>query len=193
MIKPAVFLDRDGVINENRSDYVKGWEEFVFLPGVFEPLRLLAQNHQAIVVVSNQSAVGRGLVSRETVVAIHRRMQAEIQRRGGRVDAIYYCPHHPDAGCDCRKPRPGLLLRAARELSIDLSRSYLIGDAVSDIEAALAVGCTPIFVLTGRGQEQQPAVPFHALPGSARLRNRHHGRLLSTGGRPVRGAHVRRV
>ena len=156
MIKPAVFLDRDGVINENRSDYVKGWEEFVFLPGVFEPLRLLAQNHQAIVVVSNQSAVGRGLVSRETVEAIHRRMQAEIQRRGGRVDAIYYCPHHPDAGCDCRKPRPGLLLRAARELSIDLSRSYLIGDAVSDIEAALAVGCTPIFVLTGRGQEQQP-------------------------------------
>jgi len=152
----AVFLDRDGVINENRADYVKSWEEFVFLPNVFEPLQLLAQNHTAIVVVSNQSAIGRGLVRPEVVEGIHRRMRIEVLRRGGRIDAVFYCPHHPDDGCDCRKPRPGLLLRAARELGIDLAGSYLIGDAISDVEAALAAGCSPIFVLTGRGQEQRP-------------------------------------
>jgi len=152
----AVFLDRDGVINENRSDYVKCWEEFEFLPGVFDPLRFLAQNHKVIVVVSNQSAIGRGLVPGEVVEGIHRRMRIEIQRRGGRIDGVFYCPHRPDDNCGCRKPRPGLLLRAADELNLDLAGSYFVGDAVSDVEAALAAGCAPIFVLTGRGREQRP-------------------------------------
>ena len=140
-MKSAVFLDRDGVINVNR-------------PGVFEPLRLLAQSNRAIVVVSNQSCIGRGLVDAEVVEAIHRAMVEEISRQGGRVDAVFFCPHRPDEGCDCRKPQPGLLLRAAQELDLSLTRSYVVGDAITDVEAALAVGCSPILVLTGRGMEQ---------------------------------------
>ena len=153
-MNPAIFLDRDGVINHNRSDYVKTWEEYIFLPNVFEPLKRLAQSEYTIVIISNQSPIGRGLVQRETVEAINQRMKAEIESRGGRVDGVYYCPHHPDEECDCRKPRPGLLLRAARELNLDLSRSYFIGDAVSDVEAALAADCTPLYVQTGLGNDQ---------------------------------------
>jgi len=160
-------LDRDGVINENRSDYVKSWDEFVFLPNIFRPLRLLAQNAHLVVIVTNQSAIGRGLVQQETVESIHQQMRNEIHRRGGRVDAVYYCPHHPDEGCACRKPRPGLLLQAARDLQIDLSHSYFVGDAVTDVEAALAAGCSPVFVLTGRGQEERPLLEqrgYHHVP-----------------------------
>jgi len=154
--RQAVFLDRDGVINENRHDYVKSWDEFVFLPTAFEALRRLAKSPFVIIVVSNQSAIHRGLVSHQTVKEIHQRMVFEIQQHGGRIDAIFYCPHRPDEGCDCRKPRPGLLLKAARQFNLDLSRSFLIGDAVSDVEAALAAGCQPVFVLSGRGKEQLP-------------------------------------
>lgn len=150
----AIFLDRDGVINHNRFDYVKTWEEYIFLPNIFEPLKRLAQSEYTIVIISNQSPIGRGLVQQETVEAINQRMKAEIESRGGRVDGIYYCPHRPDEGCECRKPRPGLLLRAAQELNLDLSRSYFIGDAVSDLEAALAADCTPLFVQTGVGSDQ---------------------------------------
>ena len=153
-MNPAIFLDRDGVINHNRSDYVKTWEEYIFLPNVFEPLKRLAQSEYSIVIIRNQSPIGRGLVQRETVEAINQRMKAEIESRGGRIDGVYYCPHRPDEVCECRKPRPGLLLRAAQELDLDLSCSYFIGDAVSDVEAALAAGCTPLFVQTGLGSDQ---------------------------------------
>ena len=153
-MRAAVFLDRDGVINENRADYVKSRTEFVFLPGVMEPLRRLAQTDLVIVVITNQSAIGRGLVSSEEAEAINRYMVEEIERFGGRVDGLFCCPHRPDEGCECRKPRPGLLLRAAEELRLDLKCSFLVGDALSDVEAARAVGCQPLLVLTGRGEEQ---------------------------------------
>lgn len=159
----AVFLDRDGVINENRDDYVKSWEEFVFLPGVFPPLRRLAASGLSVVIVSNQSAVGRGLLSVADLEALHRRMVLEIERRGGRVDAVFYCPHHPAEECECRKPHPGLLLQAAACLDLDLSRSFLVGDARSDVEAALSVGCRPVLVLSGRGREQLTHIPSHLL------------------------------
>jgi len=151
----AVFLDRDGVINENRDDYVKSWEEIRFLPGVFKALARLSLTTFRIVLVSNQSPIGRGILTEEQVEAINGRLVAEIEAHGGRVDGVYYCPHHPDDQCECRKPQPGLLLQAARELDLDLTQSYLIGDAVSDVEAALAAGCSPILVLTGRGQQQR--------------------------------------
>lgn len=156
--RPAVFLDRDGVINENRADYVKSWDEFVFLPSSLDALRSLAAACDTIVVVSNQAAIGRGLVARETVEDIHRRMGEAIRGRGGAIDAIYYCPHHPDEGCACRKPRPGMLRQAAAEHGIDLARSYFIGDTVGDVEAAIAAGCAPILVLTGLGGEQGAAM-----------------------------------
>jgi len=150
----AVFLDRDGVINENRDDYVKTWEEVVFLPGVIDALARLACTPFHIVIVTNQSPIGRGILTEEEVKAINRRLVAEIESHGGRVDGVYYCPHHPDDRCECRKPKPGLLYQAARDLELDLTHSYLIGDAVSDIKAALAVGCYPILVTSGRGQRQ---------------------------------------
>ena len=154
ILRSGVFIDRDGVINVNRSNYVKSWDEFTFEAGVFEALKCLAQTNLAIVIVSNQSAIGRGLVEKDTVEEIHKRMVEVISQNGGRIDAVYYCPHRPEEGCTCRKPRPGLLRQAALELDLDLSRSYFIGDAISDVEAALAAGCMPLFVQTGLGSEQ---------------------------------------
>jgi D-glycero-D-manno-heptose 1,7-bisphosphate phosphatase len=153
MSKAAVFLDRDGVINRDRPDYVKSWEEFEFLPGVLEAFRALASGPHQVVVVSNQSCIGRGLVSRETVEEIHARMTEAVRWSGGRIDAVYYCPHCPDEDCPCRKPRPGLILRAARELDIDLAASWLIGDDLRDLETAKAAGVRPVLVRTGHGRD----------------------------------------
>ena len=151
IVQPAVFLDRDGVIIENRSDYVKSWEEVRFLPGAFEALRRLGQSEYALVLVTNQSAVGRGIISLSQAMEINQHVITEIETQGGRIDASYLCPHRPDEGCDCRKPVPGMLLRAAEELGLDLTRSYVIGDAASDVGAA---GVCGILVLTGLGKEQ---------------------------------------
>lgn len=151
---PTVFLDRDGVIIENRSDYVKSQAEVCFLPRTFAALRQLRGSGYAVVVVTNQSAVGRGIISLEQATAINHHVIAEIAAHGGRVDGCYVCPHRPDERCGCRKPAPGLLLRAAAELGLDLARSYLVGDALTDIAAGRAVGARGVLVLTGRGQEQ---------------------------------------
>ena len=153
-LRPAVFVDRDGVINENRADYVKTWDEFRFLPGVIAPLRKLAKNNHAVVIVSNQSAIGRGIVSKKAVDEINDRMLEVINSVGGRVDGVFYCPHDSSEGCECRKPKPGLLIQAAEKLGIDLEKSVVIGDALTDVEAAVSAGCAPIFVLTGRGKEE---------------------------------------
>lgn len=159
---PAVFLDRDGVIIENRDGYVKTWDEVGFLPGAFEALRRLAVSPYKVVMVTNQSAIGRGILSFEHAIEINRRVVAEIEAHGGRIDACYLCPHRPEDGCDCRKPLPGLLIRAQGDLDLDLSRSSLVGDAVSDLEAAEAAGVQGILVLTGRGQDQLSLLPFPA-------------------------------
>ena len=153
-LRKAVFLDRDGVINENRRDYVKSWDQFEFLPGALASLRRLANTPYAIVVLSNQSAINRGLVSWAEVNAINDRMLREIKQAGGRIDGVYVCPHCPDEACDCRKPKPGLLYQAADELGIDLASSYLVGDALCDMQAALTARCVPLLVLTGRGKEE---------------------------------------
>jgi len=147
----AVFLDRDGVINRERSDYVRTWEHFRFLPGVFQALRTLRCAGLPVFVVTNQSAIGRGLTTAATVFCIHQRMTAAIRECGGDVSAIYVCPHAPSDGCECRKPRPGLLLRAAEEHGLDLPSCYLLGDKLSDIEAGQAVGCRCALVTTGLG------------------------------------------
>jgi len=153
-VRAAVFLDRDGVIIENRSDYVKSWDEVRFLPQAFEALRRLGQSSYAVVLVTNQSVVGRRIIPLDRAVEINRRVVAEIEAVGGRVDAAYLCPHHPEDGCSCRKPAPGMLLRAAEELELDLARSYAIGDAASDLEAARLAGAQGILVLTGRGNDE---------------------------------------
>ncbi len=167
-LRRAIFLDRDGVINVNRPDHVKSWDEFIFLPRALDALRQIASSEFAIVVITNQSTIGRGTTSEATVQAIHARMIAEVERAGGRIDAVYFCPHRPDDHCDCRKPQPGMYRRAARELNIDLTQSIVIGDAFADIAAAHAIGARPILVLTGRGASQHDEM----------TRNRHTGYII---------------
>jgi D-glycero-D-manno-heptose 1,7-bisphosphate phosphatase len=154
-MRRAVFLDRDGVIIENRPDHVKTWEEVRFLDGAFAALRRLAESPAAIVIVSNQGAVGRGLMALEQAWELQNRIAAKIAEQGGRIDAGYLCPHRPEDGCDCRKPAPGMIRRAARELDLDLSHSWLVGDAVTDLEAASAAGMRAVLVRTGRGSRQE--------------------------------------
>jgi histidinol-phosphate phosphatase family protein len=151
--KAAVFLDRDGVINADRPDYVKDWSEFRFLKGVLQTLRELTRAGIRVIVISNQSVVGRGLISREKLEALHARMVRAIQRKGGAVTAIYYCPHHPNDRCACRKPRIGLLKRADRELNLDLKKGVFVGDSLRDIQAGRKAGCRTILVLTGQGEK----------------------------------------
>ena len=150
----AVFLDRDGVICENRPDHVKNWDEFQFLPGAKNSLAALSRLGLAVVVVTNQAVIGRGIVSMSTVDDIHRRMMDEVATFGGRIDRVMYCPHRPDENCGCRKPKAGMLLQVANEMGIDLCRSYMIGDAASDLLAGQCAGCRTFMVLTGRGLQQ---------------------------------------
>jgi len=150
----TVFLDRDGVINQNLdNDYVKIWDEFKFLPKAKEAVKALTDTNWDIIIISNQAGIGKGIMSAQAVEDISARMMDEIERCGGKVKAAYYCPHRSDENCECRKPKPGMLLRAACEFGIELSESYLIGDNITDIQAGARVGCTTILVKTGRGRE----------------------------------------
>ncbi len=165
MKQPAIFLDRDGVIIENCSNYVRSWADVEIFPQALAALAAVRHSDYRIVLVTNQSAVGRGHISRETAEAINDRLLAVIRDAGGRVDAVYMCPHGPDDGCDCRKPLPGLLLRAADELDIDLARSVMIGDALTDIRAGQAAGARQSILLrTGRGRDQERLPAADGLP-----------------------------
>lgn len=166
-MRRAVFLDRDGVIIENRTDYVKDWSEVRFLPGAFTALRRLGASAYALVMITNQSGVGRGLFSLAQARDINRRLAKEVLARGGRLDGLYLCPHRPGDGCPCRKPAPGMLLDAARDLDLALDGSFVVGDALTDMEAAAAVKALGILVLTGRGREaivaRDPHGPRYAI------------------------------
>lgn len=156
--RSAVFLDRDGVINVSPGrgrHYVTTWEQFRFLPGALRALKTLRRAGKTVIVVTNQSAVGRGLLSRRRLDEIHRRMRAEVSRTGGRIQAVYVCPHRPADHCPCRKPKPGLLRRAARAHSLDLTRCVFVGDHVTDIRLARRVGCPCVLVLTGHTSRAQ--------------------------------------
>ena len=145
MGRPAVFLDRDGVICYD-VHYMRSPDQFVLMPGVAEGIRRLKEAGFLVVVATNQSGIRRGYFTEEDLAKIHGRMVEELGRRGARVDAIYYCPCLPEEDCECRKPRPGMLLRAAEELGIDLGRSYMVGDKDLDVEAGRAAGCTTILI-----------------------------------------------
>jgi histidinol-phosphate phosphatase family protein len=150
----TIFLDRDGVINENRADYVKSWSEFRFLPESREAIAKLTQAGHRIVVCTNQAGIARGTISIEAVEEIHHRMIASISEVGGKIEKVYYCPHDKDEDCACRKPRPGMLLRARDELGIDMHDALFIGDSMTDIQAGLAAGIHTVLVLSGLGLEQ---------------------------------------
>jgi D-glycero-D-manno-heptose 1,7-bisphosphate phosphatase len=158
-MQPAIFLDRDGVIIENRDDYVRSWEDVSVFPQALQALAKASSSPFKIVLITNQSAVGRGLMTLQTAEEINRHLVALIAEAGGRVDGTFLCPHAPLDACDCRKPQPGLLLQAAEALDIDLSRSIMIGDALTDLQAGQAAGVTHLaLVRSGRGrmQEQLP-------------------------------------
>jgi histidinol-phosphate phosphatase family protein len=139
-VNRAVFIDRDGTINRD-VPYCSRPEDFELLPGAAEAIRLLNEHGFKVVVVTNQSGIARGYFTEEMLARIHDKMRTELARHGAHVDAIYYCPHHPDDNCDCRKPKPKMVLQAAEDLDIDLSQSYVIGDDQKDMELARRAGC----------------------------------------------------
>ncbi len=164
-LRPAVFLDRDGVVIANRDDYVRSVADVDFIPGALAALARLAASPVSIVIATNQSAIGRGLVAAAAVDAINRHVVSQVAAAGGRVDAVYVCPHLPWAGCACRKPAPGLLLQAAATLHLDLAASTIIGDSLADVLAGHAAGAQAVLVRTGRGErealELARALPEH--------------------------------
>jgi len=151
----AVFLDRDGVLTRERRDYVKTPDELEVLPGIAPPLRDLGKMGFRLVIVTNQSVVGRGLTTDEEMGRIHEKLQSELKRMDCFVDAIYYCPPLANSGCSCRKPEPGLILRAAKDLGLDVSSSWMIGDKEIDLEAARRAGCRGLRVRTNQADLQQ--------------------------------------
>lgn len=148
---PLVILDRDGVINYDSDAYIKSPDEWRPLPGSLEAIAALHEHGRRVVVVSNQSGVGRGLFSEAVLGAIHAKMVAAIEAAGGAVSGVYYCPHRPQDRCACRKPAPGMLEQIARDFGCALTAVPFVGDKVSDVRAAQAVGARPILVRTGSG------------------------------------------
>jgi len=148
----AIFLDRDGVINENSEDHVKSWDEFQFIPHAIRTIRELTETGLPIFVVTNQGAINRGMMSVDDLNDIHTRMLAAITEGGGKITKVYFCPHTPQEKCNCRKPEPGMLLQAAEEYNIDLSKSFMVGDAWTDMAAGREAGTYNILLLTGRGR-----------------------------------------
>lgn len=146
-----IILDRDGVINEDSDEYIKSPDEFIPIPGSLPAIARLKQNGYTVVVATNQAGVGRGLFDMGTLNAIHEKLHRELGRVGGSLDGIFFCPHHPEAGCECRKPKPGLLIEIARRFEVDLSGVPVVGDSLRDIEAARDVGARPVLVRTGKG------------------------------------------
>ena len=140
----TVFVDRDGVINQERSDYVKSISELEIYPNVAKNIKLLKDAGFLVVVITNQSAVNRGIITHEMINQIHNSIQDHLKKHGTFLDGFYYCPHTPDENCNCRKPKSGLLEKAILELNVDLNSSWMIGDSDSDIEAADSVGCKAI-------------------------------------------------
>ncbi len=153
-----VLLDRDGVINQDSGDYIKSPAEWHAIPGSLEAIARLNRAGLRVVVVSNQSGVGRGLFPASTLEAINARMQSEVEAAGGALAGVYCCPHRPDEGCDCRKPAPGLLRRIERDFGESLRDAPFVGDSLTDIDAALAVGARPMLVRTGYGLQTEKAL-----------------------------------
>lgn len=156
-LSKAVFLDRDGTICEE-VNYLTNPAQFKMLPKVGEAIRLLNESGFKVIVVTNQSAIARGYMTENDLEAIHKKMLGELNKERAHIDAIYYCPHHPNDNCECRKPRAALLTKAASELGISLNDSYVVGDKQSDIELSGQVNCKSILVLTGHGLNELQAM-----------------------------------
>lgn len=148
-----IVLDRDGVINFDSDNYIKTVDEWRPIPGAIEAMATLSQAGHTLFVATNQSGIGRGYYDIDTLHAMHKKMLALLAEEGGDVAGIYYCPHHPDKGCHCRKPLPGMLDDIIEQHKVSLQPSFFVGDSLRDLEAGLVRGCQPILVKTGKGQK----------------------------------------
>lgn len=148
-----VILDRDGVINEDSDAYIKSVEEWKPISGSLDAIAQLSQAGFLIAVVTNQSGLARGLFDEYTLARIHAHMCDSVEEAGGKIDAIFYCPHHPDENCDCRKPKTAMLRQLEREFNLSVSGAYYVGDSFKDLQAGLAMGCKPVLVKTGKGPQ----------------------------------------
>jgi D-glycero-D-manno-heptose 1,7-bisphosphate phosphatase len=153
MHTPLVILDRDGTVNHDSDDYIKSADEWVALPGAIDAIAKLNHAGWRVVIASNQSGLGRGLFDVATLNQMHDKMNKALAKAGGRVDAIFYCPHTPDEHCQCRKPLPGLFEQIGERCGADLKEVHAVGDSLRDAQAAAASGCIPHLVLTGKGEQ----------------------------------------
>jgi len=168
LLKQVVFLDRDGVINRDSHDYIRNWNDFEFLPRSLEALNLLACKGLPVIVITNQSGIHRGFISLPDLADIHRQLRQVVERTGGRILDFFYCPHHPDELCACRKPEPGLIRQACARYDIDLPASVMVGDSAKDIECGRNAGCgTTILVRTGNGCAAQEELTGKGIRPSA--------------------------
>ncbi|MBT0962694.1 D-glycero-beta-D-manno-heptose 1,7-bisphosphate 7-phosphatase [Denitromonas iodatirespirans] len=156
-----IILDRDGVINQDSDQFIKSPDEWVPIAGSLEAIARLNQSGWRVVLASNQSGVGRGLFGMDTLNAIHAKMVEALAQVGGRLDAIFFCPHAADSTCDCRKPKPGLFRQIESRFNVDLTGVPMVGDSLRDLQAGQAAGCKTYLVLTGKGQRtrEDPDLP----------------------------------
>ena len=154
-----VIIDRDGVINYDSSQYIKSPDEWIPIPGSLEAIASLNRAGFRVIVATNQSGIARQLFTLETLQAIHNKLIDALLSVGGAVEEIFFCPHHPDDHCECRKPKVGLFEQIKQKYAIDFQQTFFIGDSVADMEAALKVGCQPLLVLTGNGEKTRKSYP----------------------------------
>ena len=160
-----IILDRDGTINEDRDDYVKSADDWLPIPGALEAIARLNHAGWHTVIASNQSGLGRGLFDMASLNAMHAKMNTLLGKVGGRIDAVFFCPHTPDEICECRKPLPGLFRKIGERYGVDLATVPVVGDSLRDLQAGVAVGCKPHLVRTGKGLVTEPGV-HQQVPGT---------------------------
>jgi D-glycero-D-manno-heptose 1,7-bisphosphate phosphatase len=156
-IPKLIILGRDGILNEFHEDHIKAPEEWVAVPGALEAVSRLNHAGWHVVVATNQSGIGRGMIDMAAVNAVHAQMMKNLQLLGGRIDAVFFCPHTPEDACDCRKPLPGMALDIGRRYGVDLREVPMVGDTLRDLQAAQAAGCEPHLVRSGRAAALSPA------------------------------------
>ena len=154
-----VILDRDGVINHDPTGYIKSPEEWHPIAGSLEAIARFNRAGFQVLVASNQSGVGRGYYDLDALAKVHDKLHAMLATVGGEITEIFFCPHHPDEGCDCRKPQPGMFRQMQAKYAIDFAQTFFIGDSIGDVRAAEAVGCKPVLVLTGNGRDTLERYP----------------------------------
>jgi len=157
----AVFFDRDGTLNQDLG-YVGRVEDLILIPEAIQTVKELNENEFLVIVISNQSGVARGFFSQKNVEAIHQKIKEDFLKMGAAIDAFYYCPHHPDEGCCCRKPSPKMVVTAAKRFQIDLGRSYFVGDKLSDVKTGLAAGCKTVLLKSNNEPVEETTPQFQA-------------------------------